>query len=266
MKFIHLSDLHIAVDPTEAALQGAIERCRQAVADITARFPDAEFCVATGDLAADPDDGAYRLVQKTFDSLPIPVHFIPGNHDDRRMAMAHLPQIKADGHGFAQKAERLSLGVGLFLDTVRHGHPSGEYGHRRQEWLKAQLDTYAGEPLFVFLHHAPFATGLVAMDGMGMDATSSRELGDILSSHDAPVHLFMGHYHRAFSGSWRGMPFSCVPSMIVQVGLELSEISKAGTVFEPPQYAVVLADEERTIVHYHQFASELPWHPIPGLR
>lgn len=275
MKFIHLSDLHIAVNPQVSAIKGGLERCQKAIADIAARFDDAEFIVVTGDLVADPDEGAYKLVAEAFKALPWPVHFILGNHDDRQMAMAHLPQLgaaaqfsaaaqrgAADG-GFAHYARRLSYGVGLFLDTVRPGHPGGQFCQARQHWLNEQLAAYAGEPLFVFMHHAPFATGLVAMDAMGLDAASSQALGDILCRHTGPRHLFMGHYHRAFSGSWRGMPFSCVPSMIVQVGLELRELSKAGTIFEPPQYAVVVADDQRTIVHYHQFASELPWQSLP---
>lgn len=264
MKFIHISDLHIAVNPWDKAIEGGVPRSRQAIADITERFGDADFAVVTGDLVADPDEGAYELVRNTFEAMPFPVHFVPGNHDDRRMAMAHLPAMKDDGQGFAQKALPLKFGVGLFLDTVCHGHPGGQYCEDRQRWLKEQLAAFKGEPLFIFMHHAPFATGLVAMDGMGMDAKSSRELGDILCTHDGPRQLFMGHYHRAFSGSWRGMPFSCVPSMIIQVGLELGDMSRAGTVYEPPQYAVVLADETRTIVHYHQFASDLPWHPLPS--
>lgn len=264
MKFIHLSDLHIAVNPQASAIKGGLERSQKAIADIKARFEDAEFVVVTGDLIADPDEGAYKLVADTFGALSCPVHFILGNHDDRQMAMAHLPQLRADEGGFAHYAQRLSYGVGLFLDTVRPGHPGGQFCQARQHWLNEQLAAYAGEPLFVFMHHAPFATGLVAMDAMGMDAKSGQALGDILCRHSGPRHLFMGHYHRAFSGSWRGMPFSCVPSMIVQVGLELRELSKAGTVFEPPQYAVVVADDQRIVVHYHQFASELPWQSFPG--
>lgn len=263
MKFIHISDLHFCTAPHHATLEPGLGNSQRAVADIKARFPDAEFGVATGDIVADPDEGAYQLAAETFANMPFPMHFIPGNHDGREMAKAFLPGMKDDGNGFLQKVERFSFGVGVFLDTVKEGFPGGTYCAQRQEWLREQLRQHDGEPLWIFLHHAPFATGLVAMDDMGMDAASSQQLAAVLRTHSGPKHLFCGHYHRAFSGTWQGMAFSCVPSMIVQVGLELSDSAKAGIIFEPPQYAVVLADDQRTIVHYHQFASGLPSLPIP---
>lgn len=264
MKFVHISDLHFATNPQAAELTPGLSNSQRAVADITEKFADADFVVATGDIAADPDLGAYELAASTLSQLPMPVHTIPGNHDDRQMIVSALPNMRCDDYGFVQKVEEFSYGVGLFLDTLKLGRPGGEYCERRQAWLKAQLSRYQGEPLFIFMHHAPFKTGLVAMDIMGLDDGHSRQLAEIFTLHKGPKQLFLGHYHRAFSGLWQGIAFSCVPSMIVQVGLELAEPSKAGIVYEPPQYAVVLADAERSIVHYHQYASGLPWHSIPS--
>lgn len=262
MKFIHLSDLHLHTAPTDPALKDGPKHNELAIADIKQRFADAEFCVVTGDVVADPDEGAYQLARKLYAEMPFPMHFVIGNHDDRRMALEYLPNAKADAHGFVQKVERLSYGVGVFLDTVRPGSSAGEYCPLRQEWLREQLRGLDGEPLFIFFHHAPFATGLVAMDGAGMDEASSLALGEILATHTGPKHLFFGHYHRPMSGMWRGMAFSCLPSMIVQISLELADREKAGIIFEPPQYGVVLTDETRTVVHYHQFASGLPLIPL----
>lgn len=263
MKFIHISDLHFCVDPKPAALKPGLVNNQRAVADIIERFGDAEFCVATGDIVSDPDEGAYRLAAETYADMPMPMHFIPGNHDDRQMAYDHLPNMRFDDEGFLQKVEEFSFGVGLFLDTIKLGSHGGEYCPKRQAWLKQQLSRYAGEPLFIFMHHAPFATGLPAMDTMRLDPAHAEQVGALLASHTGPKQLFFGHYHRAFSGLWKGMAFSCVPSMIVQIGLEVESFDRSGIVFEPPQYAVVLADADRSVVHYHQYASGLSWSPIP---
>ena len=111
------------------------------------------------------------------------------------------------------------------------------------------------ETIWIFMHHAPFDTGLAAMDTIGMEPDDAARLGDVLSSHSRIKHLFFGHYHRPMSGLWRGIPFSSHCSMMQHCALDLVETTHVRAIFEEPQFAAVLASDDRAVVHYHDVAS-----------
>ena len=254
MKLVHLTDLHISADATDPALIGANDRTRRAIDEINRRHADAELCVITGDLVADPDPDAYRLAQALISSLDMPTYALIGNHDDRDMALHFLSSVNSDSTGHAQQAIRTTGGTFLLLDTNDPGTHAGQLCDRRLGWIAEQLNNTSG-PVWIFMHHAPFPTGLAAMDTIGLNAQASDRLGELLSAHGNVAHLFFGHYHRPMSGVWRGIPFSSHRSMMQQCALDLVEEAHIPAIFEEPQYAVVLASDDRTVVHYHDFAS-----------
>lgn len=255
MKLIHLTDLHINAGNASPALARANERTRAAIHQINQKHGDAELCVITGDIVADPDPDAYRSAEKLISSLRIPTYALPGNHDDRDMARGFLSSVKADENGFLQQMVQTSRGTFMLLDTHDPTTHAGHLCDRRLDWIAAQLNSCT-DPVWVCMHHAPFATGLAAMDTIGLDPRAAERLGAILSAHGQIAHLFFGHYHRPMSGVWRGIPFSSHRSMMQQCALDLVEETHVPAIFEEPQYAVVLASDDRTIVHYHDFACQ----------
>src|SRR5947207_13065082 len=96
MRIAHLSDLHLtrgplAVEPA-AALAGAIAR-------LLAVEPRPDCVVITGDLAdtGHPDD--YAALRAILRKCPVPVHLMPGNHDDPGAPIARFgdPPFLANG-------------------------------------------------------------------------------------------------------------------------------------------------------------------------
>lgn len=253
MKLIHLTDLHIDAGDASPALASANERTRAAINQINLQHDDAELCVITGDIVADPDPDAYRLAEELISSLKIPTYTLLGNHDDRDMARQILSSVKTDENGFLQKMVQTSRGAFMLLDTHDPTSHAGALCDQRLEWIQTQLDSSTG-PVWVCMHHAPFATGLAAMDTIGLDPRTAERFGTLLSEHRNIAHLFFGHYHRPMSGVWRGIPFSSHRSMMQQCALDLVEETHVPAIFEEPQYAVVLASDDRTVVHYHDFA------------
>ncbi|MCP9481791.1 phosphodiesterase [Shimia sp. CNT1-13L.2] len=254
MKLIHLTDLHIAVNRPEPALAGTADRTRQAIAEINALHGDAELCIITGDIVADPDPASYDLAQDIISELSMPTVGLLGNHDDRDMARRQLSCVAETSDGFLQQAIPTSRGLFLTLDTLAEGTHAGMLCDKRLEWVSQHLSAHPG-PVWIFMHHAPFATGLAAMDSIGLDRDAANKLGDLLTKHGNVAHLFFGHYHRPMSGVWRGIPFSSHRSMMLQCALDLVTEHEVNAIYEEPQYAVVLADDERTVVHYHDFAA-----------
>ncbi|MBI6630460.1 phosphodiesterase [Pontibaca salina] len=254
MKFIHLTDLHISADGSSPALKMANEHTRRAIDEINRLHADAELCIITGDIVADPDPDAYRLAEELISSLTMPVYALPGNHDDREMACQALSCVRADENGFLQQVVETSHGPFLLLDTIAPGSHAGVMCQERLNWVAETLQSYA-EPVRLFMHHAPFPTGLAAMDTIGLDPAAAERLGDILVAHGYVTHLFFGHYHRPMSGVWRGIPFSSHRSMMQQCALDLFQADHVPAIFEEPQFAVVLVSDAQTVVHYHDFAS-----------
>ena len=254
MKLIHLTDLHVAPEGMSDALAGTVERTRKAIDMINAKHADAELCVVTGDIAYDPDEAAYDLAQDLLSRLAVPTISLIGNHDDRAMACARLSSLRDDGHGFVQQTKALSRGTAILLDTKEDGTHAGAFCESRQTWLAQQLAACDG-PVWLFMHHAPFATGLGAMDTIGMNDEDAGALAALLRAHGQVAHLFFGHYHRPMSGIWNGIPFSCHRSMMLQCALDFETVSHITAAAEEPQFAIILADDDRTIVHYHDFDS-----------
>lgn len=253
---IHLTDLHLV--PPGERLYGLdpAEMLRHAVASITARHgassaAPAAMAIITGDLTNDGVPEAYRLLREILAQLPMPVHMIPGNHDERAAMIAAFPELALDPHGFIQKAINTPAGRFLLLDTKEPGTHGGRLGPQRLEWLAARL-AEDERPVFLWLHHPPQLVGIMPMDGYPLyDADAFWE---VLAPHRHRVrHLFHGHLHRPLAGSWRGIPFSSLRGTSHQVALDFTERATVPGSHEPPSYALVRFEDDAVVVHAHDF-------------
>lgn len=254
MKLIHLSDTHLLARRGET-LYGLDPHARlaEAIDSVVRRHADAEACLVTGDLTDAGSDAACRDLAGLLARLPMPVHLLPGNHDDRAALLRHFPSMQRDAGGFLQGAVELSLGRLLLLDSVDAGRPQGCYCAARLDWLDGQLRRAERDdvPLWLALHHPPMDSGIVSMDRYGMPGERPRALAELLRPHAARIrHLFFGHVHRAFAGTWQGIGFSCTRSTCHQVALDLTREDEVPGSDEPAGYGVILADARQVIVHH----------------
>ena len=166
MKFIHLTDPHFI--PPGKTLYGRDPRLAldAAVADINAANSDAEMVVITGDLTRVGRAGSLRQSGRLL-ALTMPVKLLIGNHDHRPTFREHFGP-KVDANGFIQSIIETSAGVFIFLDTVLEGTHAGHFCERRCAWLSQTLADVGDRDVFLFMHHPPFATGVAAMDAIGL--------------------------------------------------------------------------------------------------
>jgi len=245
MKFIHITDLHLV--PPGDVLWGLSpnDRLDACLADLAAHHGDAAFCAITGDLAERGETAAYEALKRKLSAFPVETHLMLGNHDDR----ANFRKVFG-GEGFVQSAIGRDGAHFLFLDTLK-GPPSsaGLYDAPRRDWLARQLAQTNGAPVYLFMHHPPFDIGHALMDMIKLD--DAEAFAGLLAGHDIR-HIFFGHAHRTISGRWRGIPFSALPGLNHQLPLVSNSVA---TVYsdEPPMYAVVLMDGDRTVVHSDAF-------------
>jgi len=255
VKFLHLTDLHITTPGHMLFGQCPNDVVRRAVDIINREHGDAELCVVTGDITHNGTAAEYAVAAEILGALQIPLHMTVGNHDSREAARAGLPGLVWHPDGFAQGVVETSIGPFLILDTKIEGTHGGAFCDARAAWLRARLGAYAGQAVRVFMHHAPMSLGLPAMDTIAMNADGEARLAEAFRAHGAVQHIFFGHFHRPVSGVWQGIPISSHRSMMLQCALDFQTADDVPGIFEEPQIAVVLADADTTLVHYHDFDS-----------
>lgn len=248
LKLVDLSDLHLTVPgPNLHGLypDRQLERC---VAHITREHGDADLCIVTGDLTHDGNALAYGDVARHLQRLPMPVHLMLGNHDSRAAFRAAFPLEPCDENGFVQQVIDTPVGRMILLDSHEPDHAEGRLCEKRLAWLRDRIEESSPAPLFLFVHHPPFPVGFRRMDDIRLyDAEALWVLVSLAGQRLR--HLFVGHLHRAISGSWHGLPFSGVRGTSHQIALDFSDKDFAPVSFETPSYAVVLIDDETVVVH-----------------
>ena len=256
LKFIHLTDTHLVAPGRALYGIDPAWRLRQAVQSINGEHGDAAFVVITGDLAHWGEAEAYAALREELRALTMPVHLLVGNHDDRGRFLQAFDEVPTTADGFVQSSFIAGGIHHVLLDTNHPGVSWGEFCPMRAQWLAEELAVHT-LPVHLFIHHPPCAVGIAAMDRISL--RDPGPLREVLLPHQARIrHLFFGHLHRPIAGSWRGIPLSTVRATNHQVALALGDTVRVPGSLEPPQYAVVLADGEQTIVHFHDFGDRSP--------
>lgn len=254
MKFIHITDLHL-VEPGKL-LYGLdpLERLGLCLDNINRFHADAEFAIVTGDLAHAGNPLAYRALRDAFGKLRLKTHFMLGNHDNRQHFLAAFPESPRDAGGFVQYTLDTAIGRFICLDTNEREVPWGVLCDSRLAWLSAELERARDMPVYLFMHHPPFAVGLKRMDEISLQ--QPERFAAAISGRSNIRHLFFGHLHRPIGGSWRGIPITTMRATSHQVALDFVMEGVVPGSHEPPAYAVVLADAELTVVHFHDFLDQ----------
>jgi Icc protein len=251
MKFIHVTDTHLVEPGARLYELDPLERLAQCIADINRNHADAEFAIVTGDLAHAGKLPAYRALKAAFSKLRLKTHFMLGNHDDRRNYLAVFPESPLDANGFVQFSFDTAIGRFVCLDTNEPDVPWGILCDARLAWLKTELSRAGEMPVYLFMHHPPFAVGLRRMDEVALQ--QPERFAAALAGRRNIRHLFFGHLHRPIGGSWRGIPITTMRATSHQVALDFVIEGVVPGSHEPPAYAVVLADSDQTVVHFHDF-------------
>ena len=250
MKLIHLTDPHFVPKGEKLYGRNPHEALNAAVKDINFYHSDATAVVITGDLTHWGESAAFSNLASCLAPLKPPLQLLVGNHDKRDTFCKYFPAQSTDENGFVQSTMVIDEGTLVFLDTILDGTHAGHYCQLRLSWLSQTLAKIPGD-IFLFMHHPPFETGIPAMDLISLKQKSA--FWDIISPHKSHIrHLFFGHIHRNISGSWNGIPFSSVRSTNHQVWLDFSSTDIQGS-FEPPAYAIVVVDDTRVLIHYHDY-------------
>jgi len=216
---VQLSDLHIGGNENGLDPLPRLAAVIEAVRSLPNR-PDA--VLVSGDLTDDGATDGYRLAREMLEGLGVPLHVIPGNHDDRR----HLREVFVLP-GSGDEPVNYSVRVGdlrlLAFDSIVPGQDPGDFPLEQLRWLDAELTAEPQAPTLLALHHPPLATGIAEWDAINLSVAQRQALGDAIAGHPQLLGIVGGHLHRVAASTLAGRPVFAAPSTYWQVRPDFEE-------------------------------------------
>jgi len=215
-----LSDPHVEVGPGDGGSTAALEA---AVGAVLALDPPPDAVLVSGDLTNDSSARSFERVRELLAPLPMPVHVLPGNHDEREALRAWFTEDEAPHvHGAPFQYAVRCRGVRLVVvDTTLPGRDDGRLDAGARAWLETELAAEPGTPTIVAMHHSPLVTGIPGLDDFGLPAADRAALGAILAGSPQVRRVVGGHVHLAAFGVLGGCAVVSCPSTHLQARVEI---------------------------------------------
>lgn len=146
-----------------------------------------DFIVFTGDLTQDHSDASYHLFVGIIQqhNIQIPVHFIPGNHDDAQQLEHYLVGAPFDSSRIISNNFWQLLLINSKSDT-----PSGYVPDETLQWINEHIEP--NKQQLIMMHHHPIDVGYF-IDKHGL---KNKEAFWANINHHASIQaLACGHVH-----------------------------------------------------------------------
>ena len=248
---VQIIDAHLSVGRGD---RGSARALRPAVEAISLLDPAPAAVLVTGDLTDNGSSREYERVRELIEPLDMPVHPIPGNHDDRdamRAAFADHGLVAGTGR-FVQYAVRCGRARVILCDTSEPGRADGRLCAERLGWLEARLSEEKGTPSLLAMHHPPLPTGIRDFDRIGLPAEDRANLAELVRRPSGVERIVAGHIHRVIFGELAGCTVFVCPSVHLQALLDLSPRGRLALIPEPPGFAVHVHGADETPISHVQ--------------
>ena len=213
-----LSDFHIGATWADA---DPVAGLAAAVASVRAMRLQPDAVLVSGDLTDTATDAEYEQVRELLAPLGVPLHVLPGNHDDRAAVRRHFALPGSGGEPVQYSVDLGPLRL-VVIDTTRPGEDPGAVDAERLAWLDAELAAAPRQLTLLAMHHPPLVTGMPLWDAVGLPAADRRALGEVVGRHPQVRRLVAGHTHRTITADLAGRPVMTAPSTYVQALLDFT--------------------------------------------
>ena len=147
------------------------------------------------------------------DAAGMPVHFLPGNHDNREAFWKAFPGHRAaaaaappDKHVRIVESDRVNW---FLLDSLEQtDHTPGHLGQPQLDWLSKSLGARPDKPALVLAHHH------LDFENKIHGLTDTAALVDVLTAHKQVKAYLHGHTHCWSSGEVRGLRVVSLPTLV----------------------------------------------------
>jgi|TARA_R110000796_G_scaffold1893_7_gene7635 Icc protein len=216
---VQLTDSHLfAADSDDLLGLDTLDSLNSVVDLVLSEIARMDLVLATGDIAQDASELAYRRFIEASLQLPAPCHWIPGNHDD-----AAMMQRLGAASGMSQDWVDIGSWRIVLLDSSVSGSVAGYLADSQLQRFDDALATAGDRHLLVCLHHHPVDIGCSWMQPIGLrnaDTFFAR-----LAGQSAVKAVLWGHVHQAFDGERSGVRLMATPSTCVQFATDSEDFA-----------------------------------------
>jgi Icc protein len=211
VRLVQITDCHIQATAqdrlkgmnTRASLEAI---CQSILAD----NDDLDLVLATGDLSQDGSVASYEYLAQQLSELQLPVHWLPGNHDDPGVMHEQLD------NGQLSAAKQVLIGNWLIvlLDSTIKGESAGDISPQQLDFLHRSLRTHPQHHVLVCLHHQAMPTGSAWIDRLGLQQPQA--LQSAIKAQPNVRAVLWGHVHQQSHHYRDGIEWLSSPSTCVQ--------------------------------------------------
>ncbi len=210
LRVLQITDPHLMAN-YDGALLGVNTRDSLDAVIAQARRDHAgpDLILATGDIAQDASEAAYRLFADKLRAFDCGSAWIAGNHDDSAVLNRIASEMNAS-------SRHLMMGGWQFvmLDSSVPGKVYGELAQSELAFLEKTLADNPDLPALVTLHHHP-----VDIDAQWMSAIGLRnrdEFWRIVDRFPQVRTVLWGHIHQEYDEYRKGVRLLATPSTCIQ--------------------------------------------------
>lgn len=211
LDIVQLSDTHLFAD-----LQGQLvglntaDTLKAVLEQVAQLSPRPDLLLLTGDLSQDESVQSYTHLRDWLAPLDIPVHWLPGNHDNLpAMAQVLLPPLCSGPAAFCLGGWQF-----LLLNSQVPGKVYGELSPDTLLWLENNLQAHPDQPTLIALHHPPLSISTPWLDSSRL--RNPEPLLELIDRHPQVKLVSFGHIHQEFAAERRGVIYLSSPSTCVQ--------------------------------------------------
>lgn len=245
MLLAHLSDPHLATGPLSAEPASGLFA---ALGRMLALEPRPDCVLISGDLADHGRLDEYAALREILAGVPIPVHLMAGNHDDRvALLEAFAGTAYLGGSEQAHYSVDYPEATLVVLDSLEPGRGGGRLGAAQLAWLDQELSRRPGVPTFIGVHHPPIPIGIPFLDSIGLDDGSA--LAEVVRVHPQVVRVLSGHVHRPVTAAFAGTIMTTAPSTYRQSSLTILADRPIGYLIEPTGFLLHQLSDTGCVTH-----------------
>lgn len=223
IELIQITDTHLYGKPGGSLFKmNTAQSLSRVVELLNTQNEKFDLLLATGDIAQDASDAAYRNFMQATSGINAPLRWIPGNHDD-----AAAMDRAARGSDAGEKILQINNWLIVLLDSSVLGQAHGKLSASELSFLQASLNSAdednSIDHCLVCLHHNPVPVSQVWMKDMGLQ--NGQEFFEILKKFAKLRCVLYGHIHQDLDFIHQGIRCVCSPSTCVQLEPKVTDFS-----------------------------------------
>ncbi len=214
IQLIQITDTHLYGNPSGTLLKMNTHYSFEQVLNVVKQKESGiDLILATGDIAQDATEAAYKHFAENIAELEAPFRWIPGNHDSARV----MSEV-ANGTSASDKTIRVNNWQILMLDTSIEGQVHGMLEQSELDFLADGLTAAdkdeAIDHCLVCLHHNPVKGNAGWMKDIGLH--NKNKFWEIGKQSAKLKCIVYGHIHQDLDFEHEGIRCMCTPSTCIQ--------------------------------------------------